>query len=75
MYIYRLSLFYQYGGENMDREELIEKLKELAKELKPSLVRRKEQIKGIIWILENTIPSNIRYEYEGMFSQIKKHYK
>jgi len=36
-----------------NNQKYIKELKDLEKNLKPSLVRRKEQLKGIIYYLEN----------------------
>ena len=35
------------------KKKYIQELKDLEKNLRPSLVRRKEQLKGIIFFLEN----------------------
>ena len=59
----------------MDRGTLIQKLKDLVKEIKPTLVRKKEQVKGIIWVVENDIMPTYPYVYKKILKAVRKQYK
>lgn len=55
----------------MKKDELIEEIIRIGKKLKPTLVRRKEQLKGILWLIE---VSNV-YNYDGILEKIKEKYE
>jgi len=62
----------------MERNELIEQIIELRKNLKPSLVRRQEQLKGIEWLLQQKTTDNSLWlflgEQQELFDRLKKIY-
>lgn len=54
-----------------DNGTLVEKLEKIEKSLNPTLVRRKEQIKGIVWFLETGLKRKTNRE---ILYEVKKRF-
>lgn len=61
----------------ISKEELIKKIEKVKDKLKPSLVRKKEQLKGMVWLINNSklIDKFLEpKEVKKLLKEIKKKY-